>query len=105
MELIAAHSPQAKGRVERLFKHLAGSATQGAAACGGSRRIEAANRFLEDYLPGYNRCLIGDDLDLPCLVRYTPRCSFPRIFEAIGGLVQGFDGLFLCGDTASCLMR
>ena len=46
MELIHAHSPQAKGRVERLFKtpqdrlvkdlRLAGMAT-----------IEAANRFLE----------------------------------------------------------
>ncbi len=54
VELIAAHSPQAKGRVERLFKtvqdrlvkelRLAGSAT-----------IEAANRFVEEWLPIYNR--------------------------------------------------
>lgn len=54
VELIAAHSPQAKGRVERLFKtfqdrlikelRLAGIAT-----------LEAANRFLEDYLPRFNR--------------------------------------------------
>ncbi|MBI5854584.1 MAG: ISNCY family transposase [Nitrospirae bacterium] len=54
VELIPAHSPQAKGRVERLFKtvqdrlvkemRLAGIAT-----------IEAANRFLEDYLPIYNQ--------------------------------------------------
>lgn len=54
VELIAAHSPQAKGRVERLFKtfqdrlvkelRLARIAT-----------LEAANRFLEDYLPVYNR--------------------------------------------------
>jgi hypothetical protein len=54
VELIAAHSPQAKGRVERLFKtvqdrlvkelRLAGIAT-----------IEAANRFLEEWLPSYNR--------------------------------------------------
>ncbi|HSA87564.1 MAG TPA: ISNCY family transposase [Nitrospira sp.] len=53
VELIAAHSPQAKGRVERLFKtfqdrlvkelRLARIAT-----------LEAANRFLEDYLPIYN---------------------------------------------------
>jgi transposase len=54
VELIAAHSPQAKGRVERLFKtvqdrlvkelRLAGIAT-----------IEAANRFVEAWLPSYNR--------------------------------------------------
>jgi len=54
VELIAAHSPQAKGRVERLFKtvqdrlvkelRLAGIAT-----------IKAANQFLEAWLPSYNR--------------------------------------------------
>lgn len=53
-ELIPAHSPQAKGRVERLFKtvqdrlikelRLAGIAT-----------IEDAHRFVEGYLPSYNR--------------------------------------------------
>jgi len=54
VELVPAHSPQAKGRVERLFKtfqdrlikelRLAGIAT-----------LEEANRFLEGYLPIYNR--------------------------------------------------
>jgi hypothetical protein len=54
VELIPAHSPQAKGRVERLCKtfqdrlikemRLAGIVT-----------LEAANRFLEGYLPIYNR--------------------------------------------------
>lgn len=54
VELIAAHSPQAKGRVERLFKtfqdrlikelRLAQVAT-----------VEAANHFLQTYLPQYNR--------------------------------------------------
>ena len=54
VELIAAHSPQAKGRVERLFKtvqdrlvkelRLAGIAT-----------IEAANQFVEEWLPIFNR--------------------------------------------------
>ena len=54
VELIAAHSPQAKGRVERLFKtvqdrlvkelRLAGIAT-----------IEAANQFVEEWLPLFNR--------------------------------------------------
>lgn len=54
VELIHAHSPQAKGRVERLFgtfqdrvrkeMRLAGIAT-----------LEEANRFLEAYLPRYNQ--------------------------------------------------
>lgn len=54
VELIPAHSPQAKGRVERLFHtfqdrlikelRLAGVAT-----------LDAANRFLDNYLPIYNR--------------------------------------------------
>lgn len=53
VELIAAHSPQAKGRVERLFQtvqdrlikemRLARVAT-----------LEEANHFLEQYLPRYN---------------------------------------------------
>jgi len=54
VEVIHAHSPQAKGRVERLFAtfqdrlikelRLAGMAT-----------LEAANGFLETYLPAYNQ--------------------------------------------------
>ena len=54
VELIPAQAPQAKGRVERLFKtvqdrlvkelRLAGIAT-----------LEAANRFLEEWLPLDNR--------------------------------------------------
>lgn len=54
VELIPAHSPQAKGRVERLFKtfqdrvikemRLADVAT-----------LDAANQFLDGYLPIYNR--------------------------------------------------
>ncbi len=54
VELIHAHSPQAKGRIERLFStfqdrlikelRLAGIAT-----------LSAANRFLDTYLPTYNQ--------------------------------------------------
>jgi len=54
VELIPAHSPQAKGRIERLFHtfqdrlikelRLAGIAT-----------LDDANRFLETYLPLHNR--------------------------------------------------
>ena len=73
VELIPAHSPQAKGRIERLFKtfqdrvikemRLAGMAT-----------IDEANRFLEDYLPIYNRRFAvppaqAADLHRPCPAR------------------------------------
>ncbi len=73
VELIAAHSPQAKGRVERLFKtfqdrlvkelRLARIAT-----------LVAANRFLEDYLSRYNRRFTVPpaqraDLHRPCPAR------------------------------------
>lgn len=54
VERLHAHSPQAKGRIERLFKtfqdrlvkemRLAGIAT-----------LEEANRFVEAYLPRYNQ--------------------------------------------------
>lgn len=73
VELVPAHSPQAKGRVERLFKtfqdrlikelRLAGLAT-----------IEEANRFLVGYLPIYNRRFAvqpahAADLHRPCPAR------------------------------------
>lgn len=51
------------------------------------------------------KVLTCDDLDLSKPVLYTPRCSFSRIFEAIEGLGQGLDGLFLCGGLPACLMR
>lgn len=71
VELIAAHSPQAKGRVERLFKtfqdrlvkelRLAGIAT-----------MEDANRFVEGYLPRYNRRFAVPPAQAADLHRPTP---------------------------------
>lgn len=71
VELIAAHSPQAKGRVERLFGtfqdrlvkelRLAGIAT-----------LAAANRFLEEYLPIYNRRFAVPPAQAADLHRPTP---------------------------------
>lgn len=90
VELIAAHSPQAKGRVERLFKtfqdrlikelRLAGIAT-----------LEAANRFLEDYLPRFNRrvaVLPAKAADLP-----RPASSDPELARV------------LCLKTTRCLRK
>lgn len=54
VELIAAHSPQAKGRVERLFKTLQDRLVK-ELRLAGIATIEAANRFLDEWLPSYNR--------------------------------------------------
>ena len=54
VELIPAHSPQAKGRVERLFKTVQDRLVKELRLAEVST-LEAANRFLESYLPSYNR--------------------------------------------------
>ena len=54
VELIAAHSPQAKRRVERLFKTFQDRLIKELRLAGGST-LDEANRFLEDYLPIYNQ--------------------------------------------------
>ncbi|OQW64170.1 MAG: hypothetical protein A4S17_14375 [Proteobacteria bacterium HN_bin10] len=53
-ELIPAHSPQAKGRVERLFKTLQDRLIK-ELRLAGVATLEEANRFLDEYLPRYNR--------------------------------------------------
>ncbi|MDF0653016.1 MAG: ISNCY family transposase [Nitrospira sp.] len=54
VELIAAHSPQAKGRVERLFQTFQDRLIKEMRRAG-IATWEDANRFLEHYLPIYNR--------------------------------------------------
>lgn len=54
IELIAAHSPQAKGRVERLFKTFQDRLVKEMRLAAISTLAEA-NRFLGGYLPIYNR--------------------------------------------------
>ena len=54
VELIAAHSPQAKGRIERLFKTFQDRLVK-EMRLAGVKTKEEANRFLEIYLPKYNR--------------------------------------------------
>ena len=53
IQSIVAHSPQAKGRVERLFgtlqDRLVGQLVRGAST------LEEANQVLGDYLPKFNR--------------------------------------------------
>ena len=52
--LIPAYSPQAKGRVERLFRTFQDRLIKELRLAGVTTR-EAANRFLEGYLPRHNR--------------------------------------------------
>lgn len=54
VELIAAHSPQAKGRVERLFKTLQDRLVK-ELRLAGIATITTANRFMEAWLPRYNQ--------------------------------------------------
>jgi transposase len=54
IELIAAHSPQAKGRVERLWDTLQDRLVKALRKAGASNR-EEANQVLTSFLPKYNR--------------------------------------------------
>jgi transposase len=54
IDVIHANSPQAKGRVERLFKTLQDRMVREMRLLG-IKSVEEANAFLTDYLPKYNR--------------------------------------------------
>ena len=54
VDVIHAHSPQAKGRIERLFGTFQDRVVKEMRLKGISS-IEESNRFLQEYLPGYNR--------------------------------------------------
>lgn len=54
VELIHAHSPQAKGRIERLFGVLQDRLVK-EMRLNQIKTKEQANQFLKDYLPKYNR--------------------------------------------------
>lgn len=54
VEVSHAHSPQAKGRVERLFRTFQDRLVK-EMRLRGIKTIEEANKFLAEYLPKYNR--------------------------------------------------
>jgi len=54
VEVSHAHSPQAKGRIERLFRTFQDRLVK-EMRLKGIRSIEEGNRFLEEYLPLYNK--------------------------------------------------
>lgn len=53
VELICAHSPQAKGRVERVFGTLQDRLVK-EMTLAGVKTVEEANAFLETYIPKFN---------------------------------------------------
>ena len=68
--VIPAHSPQAKGRVERLFRTFQDRLIK-ELRLAGITTLAAANAFLEEYLPRYNRRFAvvpaeAADLHRPC---------------------------------------
>ena len=54
--LIGAHSPQAKGRVERLFETLQDRLVKELRRAEVSN-LQEANRVIRDYLPRFNKAL------------------------------------------------
>jgi transposase len=71
VEVIHANSPQAKGRVERLFKTLQDRLVR-EMRLRGIKSIEEANAFLETYLPEHNKrfrkeARLAADLHRPAL--------------------------------------
>ncbi|MBI5203953.1 MAG: hypothetical protein HZA11_03440 [Nitrospirae bacterium] len=54
VEVSHAHSPQAKGRIERLFRTFQDRVVK-EMRLKGIKTIEEANKFLAEYLPGHNR--------------------------------------------------
>lgn len=54
VRLITAHSPEAKGRIERLFETLQDRLVK-EMRLAGINTIEEANEFLKIFIPGYNK--------------------------------------------------
>ncbi len=72
VEVIHAHSPQAKGRVERFFGTLQDRLVK-EMRLRGIGSIEEANMFLEEYWPEFNRRFAVDPKEKGDLHRSVPR--------------------------------
>jgi transposase InsO family protein len=72
VEVIHAHSPQAKGRVERFFGTLQDRLVK-EMRLRGIQGIEEANLFLEEYWPEFNRQFAVDPQEKGDLHRPVPR--------------------------------
>lgn len=72
VEVIHAHSPQAKGRIERLFGTLQDRLVKEMRLRGIST-IEEANRLLQEYLPAYNKKFMVTSVSKEDLHRPVPK--------------------------------
>ena len=72
IQVIHAHSPQAKGRVERSFRTLQDRLVK-EMRLAGIKTLEEANRFLERWLPIYNRRFAREALEPGDLHRPLPK--------------------------------
>ena len=72
VEVIHAHSPQAKGRIERLFATLQDRLVK-EMRLSGINTIEEANRFLQEYLPVYNKKFMVAPMSKEDLHRPVPK--------------------------------
>jgi transposase len=72
IRVIHAHSPQAKGRVERSFRTLQDRMVKEMRLVG-IKTLEEANRFLERWLPIYNRRFVREALEPGDLHRPLPK--------------------------------
>jgi len=72
VKVIHAHSPQAKGRIERLFGTLQDRLVKEMRLRGIST-IEEANRFLQEYLPVYNKKFMVGPVSKKDLHRAVPK--------------------------------
>lgn len=72
VDVIHAHSPQAKGRIERLFATLQDRLVKEMRLRGIST-IEEANRFLQEYLPVYNKKFMVKPVSKEDLHRPVPQ--------------------------------
>jgi len=72
IRVIHAHSPQAKGRVERSFRTLQDRLVK-EMRLAGIKTLKEANRFLERWLPIYNRHFVREALEAGDLHRPLPK--------------------------------
>jgi hypothetical protein len=72
VEVIHANSPQAKGRIERLFRTFQDRLVK-EMRLRAIKTVEEANKFLADYLPGHNRKFAVNPKDKTDLHRKIPK--------------------------------
>lgn len=94
IRVIHAHSPQAKGRVERVFKTLQDRLVK-EMRLAGIRTLEEANHFLEEYLETFNRRFMKEALEEGDLHRPLPKSVVLEDILCIKGLRTVNDGYLI----------